>query len=117
MPPDLSHERRLQVLGVVVLILAIATVTLDFRYRAQARDIQRCFHQSFTVLTDILELRGELQERESAAAQELNLVELRGVDSDEEYLAALRKYERITNEIQRERKENPVPPYPEGTCE
>ena len=102
-------------IGVFVLCLGVFTAWASWQSERRDNAQNECFHRSFQTLTEILEKRGSLAQRETQADRKLNLAELT-VKSDEEYLKELREYEAELRAIEQEREENPIPPYPEGTC-
>lgn len=141
--PEKLRKRQLRE-GVVLIMLAIA-VTLQAIYfnvqdTQQREDVRRsqqkqqaCLVEKFRDLSKALDVRANLTERESNASRRIWLIysQAAGLVKDDptkplkpadqhrlqrDLVKALLNYQSEIEDIQKTRRENPVPPYPIGTC-
>jgi len=138
-------KRRQMIEGTVLILLAIFTVMQavffnvkadhsDQESRLRADEQRQCLAIKFRELSDTLKKRGALQVRESNAQRRIWAVysHAAGLVKDDptkplkpadqhrlqrQLVAALLGYQEEIKAIQKSRRENPVPPYPLGTCE
>lgn len=108
-------KRRQLIEGAMLIVIGLLMIVQSWYFNGQGREQRECLAENFAALSEALEVRSELTDRETAAARRFNTAELR-VDSDEEYLAELQRYSDEIDAVRRERKENPLPPYPVGEC-
>ena len=130
--PERFRKRQL-VEGLVLMLLAIFTVIQSVYFSVQNRDQQECFERKFTELNKSLIIRGKLGGKETHAERQIWMVYARaaGLIKDPEHphldpkdrqqlnselVKALLNYKEVTTEIQQDRKEHPLPPYPLGAC-
>lgn len=124
-------RRRQFRLGVFVLLLAIFTTAQGGYFSLENTKQTDCFDTQLAKLNDVSQIRSELVARESGAEKEwqLLLADLAEVQSDpknadpeevktirEELIVALLDYAAVIKEIEKERKENPIPEYEAGQC-
>jgi hypothetical protein len=131
-PEKLRRRQRIE--GVVVILLAIFTVVQGVAFSLEDRDQQRCVEEKFGELSVALDARADLTERETEATRRVwrvyaKAAGLASQDSSNELspeqenrlraelVAALLNYQDEARAIQAERKENPLPPYPIGSCD
>ena len=110
-----AFRRRQLTEGVALIVIGLIMVLQGWYFQLQNTNQNECVASRFEELSASLAARDRLAQREADAARRINLSEL-SVSTDEEYLAALRRYDRETKEISRIRKENPLPPFPVGVC-
>lgn len=127
-------RRRQRILGVVVLVLAIFTVTQATYLTVQDRAQNKCFQDRFTELSHVSAIRADLAEKETRATAGVLGVYARaaGIVKDKpgyklspaqqerlngQLVKKLLEYGKKTAEVQQERREHPIPPYPVGTCD
>lgn len=126
-------RRRQRLLGALVMILAVFTVTQATYLTVQDRDQNACFQDRFTELSRVSRIRAGLSEQETRATADVLGVYAKaaGIVKDKpgykltpkqrarlnkQLVVVLLKYGKTTDRIQRQRREHPVPPYPVGTC-
>jgi hypothetical protein len=127
-------RRRQRIEGGVLILLAIFTVIQGVAFSLEDRDQTRCMEDKFRELSVALDARGDLTERETEATRRVWRVygKAAGLASQDasnelseeqesrlraELVAALLNYQDEARAIQAERKENPLPPYPVGSCD
>lgn len=127
-------RRRQRIEGAVLVLLAIFTVLQSIYFNIEDRDQRECFERKFTASSMVSGLRADLASRETAATQNVlsvyaDAVGARGGDVGKplpparlrelqvRMFEALMEFEQETDQIQRERRDNPIPPYPVGTCD
>lgn len=127
-------RRRQRIEGGVIIALAIFTVLQAIAFSLEDRNQRGCMEEKFSELSTALEARSGLATRESEATRQVWDVygEYAGIVSDDpnreltpedrdrlqrQFVDALLNYQAEVEAIQRERKENPVPPYPVGSCD
>lgn len=126
-------RRRQRIEGVVLILLAIFTVIQTVAFQLSDRGQQQCVETKFSELSVALDARADLTARETAASAKVWRVwgeaaglaenapghELSPEDEDRlqgQLVDALLGYQREVKAIQAEREENPLPPYPVGSC-
>lgn len=131
--PERLRARQIQT-GVVLILLGIFTVLQAIVFNLEDRQQRTCLEDNFIALNNALEVRADLAARETKLQHNVWSVYARAAgllkdDPNEklsprdrkqlqrEWVAALLEYDEGIQEIQRERRENPVPPYPVGSCE
>ena len=127
-------RRRQLIEGSVLILLAIFTVVQAVAFSLEDRGQQRCVEEKFGELSLALDARADLTERESIATRRVFSVwgkaagivqdrpgsELTPAEEDElqaELVDALLTYQDEAEAIRQERQDNPLPPYPVGTCD
>lgn len=131
-PENLRRRQRIE--GVIVILLAIFTVFQAVLFNIEDRAQRDCFESKFSDLSYALDARAGLAERESRATRDVLLVyaEAAGILKDDptkeltpaqqealqvKLVKTLLTYKSEIEDIQRERRDNPVPPYPVGICD
>lgn len=109
-------RRRQLIEGALLISIGFAMLWQTWYFNEQNDEQQQCLIDNFQALSEALDVRSALSERETAAAQRFNTAELR-VSSDEEYLVELQRYSDEIDAVRRAREENPLPPYPAGECQ
>jgi hypothetical protein len=129
-----SHRRGQVVLGVFILLLALFTVAQGVKSAQYERETQACIADKFRELSAALNARARLTERETSQNKALWLIyadaaglvkedpteELKPKDRERlqrQLVAQLLEYKKVITEIEKERRENPLPPYPVGICQ
>ena len=101
-------------LGLMVLV---TTVTGDRRDNNQDKLFQACIVQQVTELTDSLTARTSLTEPDADSVREL-ITGLLAADGDQAAgQVAIGRYIAAQDRLAKVRKENPIPPFPNGKCE
>lgn len=136
-----EHFRRRQLVeGLVLILLALFSVGQTIMWQddngeqdKRDRDLLICVENKFRDLSVALDARSALVARESRASQNIWSVWARAAgllkdDPTEELppaeqeqlqrdlVDALLAYDETIRDVQRERRENPYPPYPVGAC-
>lgn len=96
-------KRRQLIEGAMLIVIGLLMIAQSWYFNAQGREQRECLQRNFTALSEALDVRSALTDRETAAAQRLNTAELR-VTSDAEYLAELQRYSDEIDAVRRERK-------------
>lgn len=134
------YQRRQLFNGIALVVIGLFIAGQSFYFNAQdrrqdaeARAQSACFQDKFRKLSEALEARAELTQRETAQNKKLWLIyaDTAGIvrhnptrDLSPEEQADLRRklvaqllvYKREIQKIERDRSRNPVPPYPAGLC-
>lgn len=127
-------RRRQTTQGIVLILLAVASALQALIFALSDRDQQRCFQERFTELSAAAEIRGELAEKETRLTRRVlrtyaraarlleddpsrSLTPAEQADLQTRMVQVLIAYDVGTLEIQRDRRDNPIPPFPLGTCE
>ena len=105
----------LTILGIIVMLLSIGVVADSVIQRRADQQQRECLEQNFVALSEALQVRGKLNERETAATIKVNTAEI-DAETNREFVRLLEEYRTEINEIQQLRAANPVPPYPTGRC-
>lgn len=111
-----KYHRRQVALGIFVLVLSVFTVAEGFYFRHQDGVQRDCIAHAFSELNHTLSVRGNLVDRETRATSKLLTDAIKYEHDGAERARVVRRYLRQIADIQQTRRENPVPPYPEGTC-
>lgn len=115
-------RRRQLIEGAVLIVLAIFTVLQTISFNLEARDQQKCLEQSFSDLNQALETRAALGSRESAANRGVLDAFAAAAANPAQYdrkklINTLLDYKKTMEQVSKERKQNPFPPYPAGKCD
>lgn len=110
-------RRRQRIEGVVLILLGVLMVLQSWHVQSNANDQRECLQGNFTALSEALDARGGLAAREGAATEAV-IRAVSAADGDEAALdEAFDAYEREQTAIDKVRADNPLPPFPPGTCE
>jgi hypothetical protein len=126
-------RRRQLIESGLIIVIGVLMLLQTAYFQGRAAEQQDCLAENFQELSVALNARGVLQERETAQNQALwgiyaeaaGLVkddptaELEPADQERlqrKLVAQLLEYDRVMENIERERKDNPFPPYPAGQC-
>jgi hypothetical protein len=127
-------KRRQYREGVVLILLAIFTVIQASYFAVDDRQTRECIADKFAELSNALEVRSQLVTQETGITKKiwLTYAEAVGALKDDptkelppkkqeelriELINNLLEYKTVIDHIEQERRENPLPPYPVGTCE
>ena len=127
-------RRRQRIEGSALIIIALLMLGQSWYFNAEDRDQRACIQQNFVELSRALDARADLTQRETSQNKALWLIyaEAAGLVKDDptaelkpkdqarlqrELVAQLLEYKREITEIEQERRENPLPPYPVGVCD
>lgn len=128
-----NFRRRQLVEGAMLIVVGIAMILQGWYFANEDRAQRVCVEDKFRELSVALESRADLTERETAQNKALWMIYARAAglvqDKEEikltpkqqekfnrELVNQLLEYKRVITSIERERQENPVPPYPVGVC-
>jgi hypothetical protein len=117
----------------MLIVIGVLMLVQAWYFQARANDQQECLADNFQELSVALDARAGITDRESEQnralwgiyAEAAGLVkddptaELKPADQaklQRELVAQLLEYDRVMGGIERERRENPLPPYPPGKC-
>jgi len=127
--PEKLRRRQLKI-GLVLILLAIFTVAQGIYFNVRQADQQKCLRENFVALSHALHVRATLSTRESLANRSVLTAFSRAAahasstqtpqeqaKDRKELIDVLVNYQTEVSRIQEIRKNNPVPPYPAGTCE
>lgn len=120
--------------GVLLIVLGVGMVIQTSYFQDQNAVQRRCISDNFRELTVTLIARAELATREADASKRVWLVwaDAAGLLRNDptrplppkerarlqrELVDALLNFREVTDDVARERRDRPVPPYPEGECE
>lgn len=109
-------RRRQRIEGVALLILGVLTIILAIYFRAQDTAQRECVADKFSELARVLQIRGDLQQRD-ANSQARVILRVAKADDPSEVRSALDLYVSEQADIEAERARHPVPPFPAGSCE
>lgn len=117
---ELLHSRTDAVtrwLGVIVALLAIATVTQAYFANQRIGDVSECQAEYNTRFAEATQKRSQLANEDRDALQHMLITLYRKRDASSE--ERLRVFERWVNTVQsneKQRKLNPLPQLPQGDC-
>lgn len=109
-------RRRQYIEGVFLVILGVFTVTMSLYFQNEDNRQRACLASTVSELTSTLEARADISGREFDAIRAV-ITEALSAESDRELLAAKVRYFEAVDAVDRQRRQNPIPPFPEGTCE
>lgn len=109
-------------IGVVVLLLATASIAQTAYFQGQLSKQRQCLAAAFTRQNNVLQTRGKYASQESTLIKEAmlafsNAAEHPEADNQAALIAALLKYKREINKLTAARQQHPVPDFPEGACD
>lgn len=109
-------------IGVVVLLLATASIAQTAYFQGQLSKQRQCLSAAFSRQNGVLQTRGYYAAQESALIKEAmlafsNAAEHPEADNQADLIAALLKYKREIEALTEARQSNPVPDFPEGACD
>lgn len=110
------QRRRERVLGLGMAVLGVAVAYNGHQDTKQGDEFQRCITEQVQALTTAMDARANLNEAESAATRRVILTVARS-ESRSEFRASLEDYVRVQDEIEKQRRDNPVPAFPDGKCQ
>lgn len=117
-PEKVRRRERLLGVGLVIcgLLVAGSSYLNDKRDDAQDKEFRNCITQVVGELTDSLTARSDLTEPDAKSVREL-ISDLLQAKSPEDSQAAIKKYNHTQADLADIRKTNPIPPFPDGTCD
>lgn len=127
-------RRRQLVEGALLIAIGIGMLVQSAYFAGRDEAQNNCMSGSFRELSSALDARSDLNQRETSQNKALWLIyaDAAGLVKDDptkplskadqqrlqrQLVAQLLEYRRVIGQIERERQDNPVPPYPEGRCE
>lgn len=103
-------------LGFLGLMVVISTLYNADQVEDQGTEFEACITSQVTALTDSLSARSELTEPETASVRTL-IRDLVNAKTEEQGQQAIEEYTRTQSKIDKIRKQNPIPPFPDGKCD
>jgi hypothetical protein len=76
---------------------------------------QHCLEVKISALTATLSARGDLSDRDSKNTSKMILA-VSTAKTAAQFEKILREYKKTYDQIEQDRREHPVPPYPPGSC-
>lgn len=117
---ELLHSRTDAVtrwLGVVVALLAIATVTQAYFANQRIADVAECQAEYNTRFAEVTQERSQLANEDRLALQHMLITLYRKRDaSSEERLRVFEHWVETVQSNEKQRKLNPLPTLPKGDC-
>lgn len=117
-PEKIRRRERLLGVGVVIcgLLVALSTYLGDRRDDRQDRQFRECITTVVGGLTDSLTARSNLTEPDALSVRVL-ISDLLKSKSEKDSRKAIREYNQTQADLAKVRKSNPIPPFPDGTCD
>lgn len=117
-PEKLRRRQRRESAGLLILGLVMTVTTIyDSNQRDKQKDeFQECITSVVTELTDSLTARSNLTEPDARSVREL-IRDLLKSKTEADSRKAISAYNATQVEIAKVRKSNPIPPFPDGTCD
>lgn len=125
-------RRRQHIEAALIIVIGLLMVVQAIYFNSKDVGQQECVQENFIDLSHALDARSSLTSRETALNKDLWLVQAQaaGLLKDPEgeltpkqqaefqkkYVRLLLEYEKEITEIEQQRRDNPLPPYPAGTC-
>lgn len=110
-----------------MILLAIFSVLQGIYFQLNRNDTQACIEDKFRELSVALDVRAELVTQESRAIRQVLLSAASGAGEEttpeqarrarEKLGKDLLNYRQVAKDVDRQRQEHPVPPYPVGACD
>lgn len=111
-----KQRRRERMLGAGMVVLGLGIAYNSHHIEKQGDEFQECITQQVQALTTAMDARANLNEAESAATRRVILT-VATSSSRDEFREALAAYVRVQDEIEKQRRDNPVPAFPDGRCQ
>jgi hypothetical protein len=108
-------RRRLRFEQGFLLILALLMVIQTAYFHHQDNVQQRCVEEKISALTTTLTARGKLADRDSRNTSKMILA-VSTAKTASQFEKILKEYKDTYIQIEQDRKDHPVPPYPPGSC-
>lgn len=117
-PEKVRRRERLLGIGLVIcgLLVAVSTYLNDKRDDRQDRQFQDCITSVVGELTDSLTARSNLTEPDAKSVRVL-ISDLLKARSEADSRKAINEYNTTQERLAGVRKSNPIPPFPDGTCD
>lgn len=117
-PEKVRRRERLLGVGLVIcgLLVAVSTYMNDKRDDKQDRQFRECITSVVGDLTDSLTARSDLTEPDAKSVRVL-ISDLLKAENEADSRAAIVKYNKTQTDLAKIRKSNPIPPFPDGTCD
>ena len=118
-----NQVNRLQVfIGVVVLLLATATVAQTAYFQGQIQKQKDCYVSFAQQQNEALQARSQPAAKESNLTKNAMLAFSKAAEHPEAnnqkaLIAALLKYKQEIDRVAKQKANHPIPDFPEGACE
>lgn len=117
--PERMRRRQFLLGWAVALIgvlLAVSTLYNDHQRTVDKDAFKACLVSQFGKLAESFTARSDINAKDSASTTNV-IKTVASASSSEEVRAALDAFTREQDAIAKDRKDNPVPPFPAGRCE
>ena len=108
-------RRRQLIESALLIVVGIAMLLQSAYFAGKDKSQQECLERNFIALSDALSARSDLAGRDSSSTQRV-ISTVAQVETNEQLREAFDVYMREQERIEQIRRENPLPPYPPGTC-
>ena len=117
-PEKVRRRERVLGVGLVIcgLLVALSTYFGDKRDDKQDRQFKECITSVVGELTDSLTARSNLTEPAAQSVRDL-ISELLASKSEADSRKAIKRYNETQADLAKVRENNPIPPFPDGTCD
>ena len=109
-------RRRQLIEGTALILLGVFTILMSFYFRAEDARQRACLTDQFHQLSETLTVRGDLVATDSRSTTRVILDVARATDQ-RQVRASLDRYIAQQARLELRRRQNPLPPFPEGACE
>lgn len=130
-------KRRQLIEGAALIAIGVLMILQSWYFNAVDRDQRKCLADNFQDLSVALDVRADITDRETSQNKALwglyaeaagiikesgkpvgeALTERQKAQLNERLVDQLLEYQREMDDIERDRRRNPLPPYPVGACE
>ena len=109
-------RRRQRIEGTALILLGVFTILMSLYFRGEDARQRTCLTDQFHQLSETLTTRGELVSRDSRSTTRVILDVARASDK-KQVRESLDRYIAQQARLDLQRRQNPLPPFPEGACE
>jgi uncharacterized membrane protein len=113
-PEDFRRRQRIE--GTILLILGLWVAYWTYDNSQRDQEIIACLETKVNELSVAAGARADIVERETSANKKV-LLSVPQVKTEKAFSKLLHDYKVTIENIQEDRRENPMPPYPKGTCD
>lgn len=108
-------RRRQLIEGTVLIILGICMILQAWYFHHNDIIQKKCLADQITAVTKSYTARAKITQRDSEAKTKV-IKEVAQAKTQEQVRSALNEFLTTQNQIDEDRKNHPVPPFPPGTC-
>lgn len=128
-------RRRQRIEAFFLILVGVLMLGQTWYFNTQDSSQRECISDKFRELSIALDVRSESNEKETRAEKEIWLTYAEAAGAlknkppqtelpeeqqnrlNKQLIDALLNYQSVVDEIQKDRKKNPLPPYPIGVCQ